>query len=171
VTTPGESLDALRVTMGKVMAADRRLRSREHHHPQTGLTSSHLRALRVLTQQPEATIGTLAKEADLNPASATAMVDQLEARGLAARRRDDRDRRLCWISLTDAGRKEVEDKERQWRSHMAVTFSDIPPGDIEAATRVLERLVFAMEHLEVVEGAAGGRPSVSLPDSSPASRR
>ncbi len=34
----------------------------------------------------------------------TALLDALEARGLAARRRDTRDRRVVYVGLTDAGR-------------------------------------------------------------------
>jgi DNA-binding MarR family transcriptional regulator len=152
MSTPAEAdMDGLRTAVGKVLAADRRLRSREHQQAQAGLSSSHLRALRMLMLEPEATIGALAKEAGLNPASATAMVDQLEARGYVERRRDTRDRRQCWISLTEAGRWEVEEKERLWRSQMAITFADIPADDIAAATRVLGRVVFAMEQLEVLD--------------------
>ena len=152
--TPVEHLDALRREVGKLMAADRRLRSREQQGAGAALTSSHLRALIVLTQQPEATIGTLAREAGLNPASATAMVDQLEARGLAERRRSADDRRQCWISLTEAGRLEVAEKERYWRAQMAETFADITPDEIAAATRVLERMVSTMEQL-----ATNGEPA------------
>lgn len=149
--TPVEQLDALRREVGKLMAADRRLRSREQQSAGATLTSSHLRALIGLTRQPAATIGTLAREADLNPASATAMVDQLEARGLVERRRSADDRRQCWISLTEAGRREVAEKERYWRAQMAATFADITPEEIAAATRVLERMVSTMEQLAMTD--------------------
>jgi DNA-binding MarR family transcriptional regulator len=154
MTAPIDDLEALGRAVGKVLGADRRLRSREHHNPQAGLSSTHMRALGVLMRQTEATIGTLAKEAGLNPASATAMVDQLEVRGLAERRRDTRDRRLCLISLTDAGRLVVEEKTRQWRVEMSETFADIPQADILAATRVLDQLFAAMERLEVEHESA-----------------
>jgi MarR family transcriptional regulator, transcriptional regulator for hemolysin len=140
-----ERFDPLRRAVGKVLAADRRRRSREQQLPDAALPTSHLRALFVLTQQHAVTIGTLAKEADLNPASATAMVDQLETRGLVERGRDARDRRQCWISLTEQGRAEVERKEREYRAQMAVTFADITPDELAAATKVLERLASAIE--------------------------
>lgn len=148
-----ERFDLLRRTVGRLLAADRRLRSREQQRASGGLTSSHLRALVGLTRAPEATIGTLAKEADLTAASATAMVDQLEARGLVERRRSAVDRRQCWISLTDAGRAEVEAKEQYWRAQMAETFGDVSPEEVAAATRVLERMVSAMERLATQDRA------------------
>jgi DNA-binding MarR family transcriptional regulator len=142
-----ESLDPLRRAIGTLLAADRRLRSREQQRGADTLTHSHLRALHVLTQEERATAGTLAKAADLNPASMTAMVDQLETRGLVSRHRDSRDRRQCWISLTAAGRTQVEEKEREWQARMAETFADVPHTDLLAATEVINRLAHAMQLL------------------------
>jgi DNA-binding MarR family transcriptional regulator len=145
--SPDEVYDALRKAVGRLLAADRRRRGREQQRRTGTLSHAHLRALFVLTQQKEATAGTLAREADLNPASVTAMIDHLEERGLVERRRDTEDRRVCWISLTDSGHREVEEQERYWRARMAETFADITPKEIAAAVKVLERLATVMDNL------------------------
>jgi len=142
-----ERYDALRRAVAMVLAADRRRRGREQQLRAGTLGPSHLRALFVLTKQPEATAGTLAREAELNPASVTAMIDHLEERGLVQRRRDTEDRRRCWISLTDTGRKEVEEQERYWRAKMAEVFADISPEEIAAAVKVNERVAAVIERL------------------------
>lgn len=142
-----ETLDPLRRAVGSLLAADRRLRSREQQRRADTLTNSHLRALHVLTQKDRATAGALAKAADLNPASVTAMIDQLEERGLVSRHRDGQDRRLCWITLTEAGREQVEEKERYWRTRMAETFVDVSRKDVLAATAVIERIALVMQSL------------------------
>jgi DNA-binding MarR family transcriptional regulator len=142
-----EQLDALRSAVGRLLAADRRLRRREQQDVESGLSSSHLRALLLLTQEPQATVGTLAKAADLTPASMTVAVDQLEARGLVTRERDRQDRRQCFVALTDAGRKEVEEKQAYWRARMAEIFADVPGPKIGSTISVLERLVEVMESL------------------------
>ncbi len=152
--SPDEPYDELRRSIGRLLAADRRLKGREQHRKGATLSHSHLRALFVLTKQEEATAGALAKEADLNPASVTAMIDQLEGRGLVQRRRDGQDRRQCWVSLTDAGRREVEEKEQYWRRQMAETLADITPREIAAATKVFQRIATVMEHLDDVDQAA-----------------
>ena len=77
-TRPSTTLDELRVSMGELFGAERRLRGREQQQPRD-LTHSQLRALIVLDKAVEVTAGELAKSADLNPASVTAMLDQLEA--------------------------------------------------------------------------------------------
>src|ERR1700678_198944 len=95
-TRPSTTLDELRVAMGELFGAERRLRGREQQQPRD-LTHSQLRALVVLERSVEVTAGELAKSADLNPASVTAMLDQLEANGIVQRRRGAQDRRMCMV--------------------------------------------------------------------------
>ena len=151
-----ETYDALRFSVGRVLAADRRLRGRDQQRGTGTLGHSHLRALFVLTRENEATAGALARAAELNPASMTAMIDHLEAGGLVRRRRDEQDRRQTWISLTDAGREQVAAKERLWRSKMANGFSDITPDELAAASKVLDRIATVMESLSEDRVAAEG---------------
>ena len=138
-----DSYEALRQSFGRFLAAERRLRGREGR-PGGTLSSSHLRALFILLREPEATPGALAKAADLNPASVTAMIDQLEAQGLVERRRDTHDRRSIKVSLTPAGRERVEQKERYLRARFDEFFADVTPGEVAAATKVLERAASMM---------------------------
>lgn len=138
-----EDYSALRHSFGRFLAAERKLRGREGR-PGGTLSSTHLRALFILIREPEATPGTLAKAADLNPASVTAMIDQLEAQGLVERRRDTHDRRSIQISLTPAGREKVEKKERDLRSRFEEFFSDLTAEELAAATKVLDRATAMM---------------------------
>lgn len=142
-----EQLDGLRSAVSRLLAADRRLRRREQLDPDTGLNTAHLRALHLLTQEPQATVGALAKAADLTPASMTVAIDQLETRGLVTRERDVDDRRRCFVTLTDAGHKQVAEKHAYWRNRMAEIFADVPGSKIAAAIAVLERVVAVTESL------------------------
>ncbi|HWA66280.1 MAG TPA: MarR family transcriptional regulator [Mycobacteriales bacterium] len=148
MTTPtDEQLDALRSSVSRLLSADRRLRHREHHNAESGLSSTHLRALHLLLEQPYATVGALARAADLTPASMTVAIDQLEARGLLTRQRDVHDRRQCFITLTPTGQRVVEEKQAYWRRRMSEIFADVPGRSIAAAITVLERVVEVMEGL------------------------
>jgi DNA-binding MarR family transcriptional regulator len=143
-------IEHLRHAVHVFIAAERRLRGR-YQRGGEALSHAHLRALFVLTTEQEVTAGRLAREAELNSASVTAMVDQLEARGLVQRRRDGQDRRTCWISLTDEGRFEVAEQEARWRRQLAEAFADTTDQDLEAASRVLERLAAVFETQPVEE--------------------
>ena len=133
-----DSYETLRQSLGRFLAAERRLRGREGR-PGGTLSSSHLRALFILLREPEATPGALAKAADLNPASVTAMIDQLEAQGLVERRRDTHDRRSIKVSLTVPGRERVEQKERYLRARFDEFFADVTAEEFAAARKVLDR--------------------------------
>ncbi|HVW82304.1 MAG TPA: MarR family transcriptional regulator [Mycobacteriales bacterium] len=149
MTAPtAEQLEALRTAVSRLLAADRRLRRREQRDTESGLTSTHLRALHLLTEQPQATVGALAKAADLTPASMTVAIDQLEARGLVTRQRDVLDRRQCFITLTETGQKIVAAKQAYWRDRMAELFADVPSHKIAASISVIARVVEVMEGLE-----------------------
>jgi DNA-binding MarR family transcriptional regulator len=137
-------VERLRHAVHTFIAAERRLRGRYQRRGES-LSPAHLRALFVLTTEQQATAGRLAREAELNSATVTAMVDQLEARGLVQRRRDGQDRRECWISLTDEGRSEVAEQEDRWRRRLTEAFANTTDADLEAASRVLERLAAVFE--------------------------
>jgi MarR family transcriptional regulator, organic hydroperoxide resistance regulator len=134
------TLEQVRLAMGELFGAERRLRGREQQQPRD-LTHSQLRALIVLGKADEVTAGDLAKSADLNPASVTAMLDQLEANGIVERRRDAHDRRVCMVSLTDTGRALVEEKRARWQALWEEHFGDLSEKELAAALRVMRTMI------------------------------
>ncbi len=145
-TRPSTTLDELRVSMGELFGAERRLRGREQQQPRD-LTHSQLRALIVLDKAVEVTAGELAKSADLNPASVTAMLDQLEANGIVERRRGSQDRRVCMVSLTDKGRGIVEEKRSNWQALWEAHLGDLSEEELAAALRVMRTMTALLEGL------------------------
>lgn len=140
------TLDQLRVAMGELFGAERRLRGREQQQPRE-LTTSQLRALFTLGKSVEVTAGELAKCADLNPASVTAMLDQLEANGIVERRRAAHDRRVCMVSLTDKGRSIVEGERVRWEALWEEGLGDLSEPQLSGALHVLRRMVALLEGL------------------------
>jgi DNA-binding MarR family transcriptional regulator len=139
-TSRGTSiLDELRLAMGELFGAERRLRGRDQQQPRE-ITNSQFRALLVLDKSDEVTAGELAKSADLNPASVTAMLDQLEANGIVARRRGDQDRRVCMVSLTDTGRAIVDSKRARWQALWVEHLGDMSDEELTAALRVIRTM-------------------------------
>ena len=145
-TRPSTTLDELRVSMGELFGAERRLRGREQQQPRD-LTHSQLRALIVLDKAVEVAAGELAKSADLNPASVSAMLDQLEANGIVERRRGNQDRRVCLVSLTDKGRGIVEDKRANWHALWEAALGDLSEQELSAALRVMRTMTALLEGL------------------------
>lgn len=71
-----------------------------------GVGPADLRCLDWLTDGPMSA-GRLSAATGLKPAATTALLDRLEAKGMVARYRDDRDRRVVMVRMTDQGVAQV----------------------------------------------------------------
>jgi MarR family transcriptional regulator, organic hydroperoxide resistance regulator len=141
-------MGALRDAVALLMGADRRRRSVVTRGE--GLSHTHLRAMFLVLRQGEATAGDLARAADLNPASVTAMVNRLQRRGLVERRRHAEDRRVCLVALTRTGQAVVAAQERHTAARLHGLLEGISDDELLTAIRVLSRLT------ALVDDDAGG---------------
>jgi DNA-binding MarR family transcriptional regulator len=130
-----------------VSAAQQQLVAR---YKQAGSYSpGRVRALNVLMRQNEATAGELAREAGLRPNSITAMLDDLEAGGVISRYRDEDDRRVWRVSLTDRGRAEMAELQKEWDRAFEEAFATTSERDLVTASKVLERLADVYRKFDV----------------------
>ncbi|QBI54357.1 MarR family winged helix-turn-helix transcriptional regulator [Streptomonospora litoralis] len=111
-----------------------------------GLTPQQARLLCILSTGPMG-MGDLGRTLNLEKSSLTGLIDRVERRGLAARERDQRDRRACRIGLTEEG------KRLGWAVHHEVC------GQLERMTAVLDSaqrsaLEAAVHRLLAESGAA-----------------
>jgi DNA-binding MarR family transcriptional regulator len=143
------ALEQVRLTLGELFGAERRLRGREQGR---GLTLSQMRALIILEEEAEVTAGELAKSADLNPASVTAMLDQLESNGIVVRRRGAHDRRVCMVSLTDEGRTAVGEQRVRWQTQWEEHLKGLSEEQLLAALEVMRTIT------QLLDSEAGTRP-------------
>jgi DNA-binding MarR family transcriptional regulator len=132
--------------MGELFGAERRVRGRERHKD-AQLTQSQFHALVVLEKVEQVTAGDLAKSADLNPASVTAMLDQLESTGIVARLRSTEDRRVCMVSLTEKGRVIVDHERDRWHARWGAHFADQSDKELRAALGVLQAMIRMMDEV------------------------
>jgi DNA-binding MarR family transcriptional regulator len=73
----------------------------------SGLTARMLEVLRHLAGSGPLTVGEQAVHLGIARATATELIDRLEAKGLVARMRDERDHRRVFVWLTEEGRRRV----------------------------------------------------------------
>ncbi len=73
----------------------------------SGLTARMLEVLRHLTGSGPLTVGEMAVHLRIGRATATEMIDRLEAKGLVERMRDQRDQRRVFVWLTKEGRRRI----------------------------------------------------------------
>lgn len=109
-----------------------------------GLTPERASVLSVLAFAGPRTIGQLAEIERVTPPAITRIVTGLEEAGLASRGRNDRDRRVVTVRVTPAGRRMIERGRARRVEVLAGRLRGAAADELrtlEAATRVLERLV------------------------------
>ena len=132
-------IEELRGALAAMSGAERRLRGRDHNR-RGGLTLAQIRALAALGREREMTAGQLARSADLNPATVTAMLDHLEESGIVQRHRSTEDRRVCNVSLTQDGWELLAQKLAGWQSLWEQKLADVSERDLQIAARVLRQV-------------------------------
>jgi DNA-binding MarR family transcriptional regulator len=149
----GEQLSA---SFKGVVAAMRRLRGRETHHPGE-LSYAQYQLLFGLAHGGQLSSGELAVAADLSPATVTQMLDSLAAAGLVARVRSDRDKRVVLTSLTEWGRAVVEARREQLEPRWRAALGDFDHDQLLTAAAVMDRLRELFE--EFAEDGVCGAPA------------
>jgi MarR family transcriptional regulator, organic hydroperoxide resistance regulator len=147
--TQSAATEAVRMAFVELLGAERRLRARDQKCAKGELTQSHIRALFTIdkSESGEATAGDLARAAELSPASVSAMLDHLERDGIVDRRRADHDRRVVLVSLTDAGRRILDEKRAAWRRRGAEALAGVSDEHLTAAADVMHRMARMLDEL------------------------
>jgi DNA-binding MarR family transcriptional regulator len=139
-------LDDFRAAVSQLLAADRRLRGRDHSRPGE-LTFAQVRTIAALGRGNEMTAGQLAKSADLTPATVTTILDQLEAAKIVERRRSTEDRRVCNVALTPEGWQLLERKLAAWQQLWSEHLSGYSEKDIQTATGIVQTVTGMLDGL------------------------
>jgi MarR family transcriptional regulator, organic hydroperoxide resistance regulator len=133
------TVEELRNALYQLLAAERRLRSRDHSRPGE-LTHAQLRSIMALGREREMTAGQLAKSAELTPGTVTAILDQLEAANIVERRRSTDDRRVCYVALTPEGWELRERKLSTWQSLWDERLSRFSDEQLRSAAEIVHEI-------------------------------
>jgi DNA-binding MarR family transcriptional regulator len=131
-----------------------RMRGRDTHRGDGELSHAQFELLIELLERGELSAGELATAASLTPATVTQMLDHLAERGHVERARSETDRRVVVSRLTPEGRDKLLAKREAWRTRWDEALAEVPVEDLEAATRVLERLGAMFEEASTWEAVA-----------------
>jgi DNA-binding MarR family transcriptional regulator len=129
--------------------AHRRARDRRRKRDTgDGLTLSQYSLIRpLLDERAGLPPGRLAELGAVTPASATGMLDGLEAAGLVERTRAGADRRSVTVRLTPAGRRLAQRKYRELDAQRRRFFAGLDPSERPQTERTLRQLAELMEQL------------------------
>jgi DNA-binding MarR family transcriptional regulator len=102
------------------------------HWPGGRLSLVHLNVLFILETDGPLPMRGLAEAMDVSQASATGIVDRMEQRGLVERQRDEADRRIIRVAVTDEGHRLVEGMAAQRRDHLARMLDEMTDEELAA---------------------------------------
>ena len=115
--------------------------------PLAGILSERrgqFRLLHVLLDHGPLTTQELAHRLDVAPPTVSTMVHALAEHNLVSRARDGADQRQVWISLSDEGRRAVDDERKRMRGVLFARLEQLDTEDRETilnAIPALERLL------------------------------
>lgn len=102
--------------------------------------ASSLAVLRVVAAREPARPSDIAAALDVHQSSITRQVQALKASGMVAVEADPADRRACFVTLTDAGRAEMDRLMEIGRDRFASFVAGWSADDVRTLGRLLTRL-------------------------------
>jgi DNA-binding MarR family transcriptional regulator len=121
--------------------------------PTGPLSLVHLHVLMLLAEDGPQPMRALADPLDVSQASMTGIVDRMEQRGLVERHRDDEDRRVIRVALSDGGRQILEGMGTERRGRLAALLDELTDEELEGLLRGSRALHRARERMHADETA------------------
>jgi DNA-binding MarR family transcriptional regulator len=147
-TTKGELAAQLGSALGRI--AKHTKRAMRHDLELEGLTLSQAMALHTLANAGgRLSARELGRECDMLASTATGVIDRLEQAGHVRRVRDEDDRRIVWVQMTDEGAA-LQGRLPSFTTYWGRTFTVLP-------NRELEQLVVLVRRVEDAIDEEGGR--------------
>jgi len=115
------------------------------------ISSTQLHVLFLLVSQGSMPMGRLAEHLDVSLPNVTGIVERMVEHGLVARTRDDDDRRIVGVAVTEAGRQTVEEIDMIRRSQLAAVICRLTPEQQVRALSTFTELRQAAEALQTEE--------------------
>lgn len=111
------------------------------------LSMVNLQVLMLLAEEGSTPMGALADALDVSQASATGIVDRMEERGLVERVRDEDDRRVVKVTLTETGRQLMVGLATERRERLGMLLEELSDEELSALLRGSRALRQARERL------------------------
>lgn len=134
-----EALIALRQIQRRTEQASKKLAA------QAGLTPSQLLVMQILAERGEISAGDVSNLTQLKHATITSLVDKLVARGLAARRRCEEDRRRVWLQLLPEGEAAITSAPDLLQETFQTRFQSLPDWHQSMLVSSLERIAALLD--------------------------
>lgn len=105
-----------------------------------GMSSAQFLVMRLLGQSGGMKVSELSDYLGVTLSAVTSLCDRLASVGLLTRERDEGDRRLVWLRLTEAGREKLAELEAKRIDLMRRYLGRLPEEDMDRLLEIFGRL-------------------------------
>ena len=110
-----------------------------------GLTLGEFRVLRVLSESGPTPMVDLAKEQTITQAAMTSIVDHLQELKFIERMKNEADRRVVKVGITNGGQEEVKKGLRLYRKFIEKSTRNLTPNERRGLLATLDHMLEAAE--------------------------
>jgi DNA-binding MarR family transcriptional regulator len=133
----------------------------------SNITAPQLVCLRAVIDHGPLTATAISREVHVSASTVVGILDRLEDKGLIRRERGREDRRIVFVTATDAGMQLAKDTPSPLQKKLSDALNALPELEQATITMSLERIVDLMESGGVVPIEAPGdhaSPILDVPD-------
>ena len=130
---------------------------------ESGITGPQLWAMRIISEHGMLRVTDLARLMYLHPATLVGIVDRLEKRGLVARGRTAKDRRVVEVSLTPEGAAMAKDSPEFASNKIIRGLESLPREEVAMIYRGVGRLVAMLDASDLPPQLIGTSDDLNLP--------
>lgn len=105
--------------------------------------------LHFIDQQGHCSVSKLADKMEVNPSAITVMLDRLEGHQFVMRSRNQADRRVVTVSVTEEGKKALAKVMSARKKIMSFCLSQLPQEELSTLIESLERLAMVSSNLDI----------------------
>jgi DNA-binding MarR family transcriptional regulator len=111
----------------------------------SGMTTSQLIVLQVLSAQGEMTARQIAQSMNLTQATVTSLLDRLQERRWITRKRGEQDRRRVHVRLTEEGERQLERAPESLQQRFVNHFNALQPWEQLSILSALQRVAHLLD--------------------------
>lgn len=138
-----EMVDEVLVSLRRILRATS-MHSRKLRRS-VGLSSPQLLVLQTAQDEDRPTASAIARSVSLSQATITTILKELERRELVRRERGETDRRQVKVSLTEEGKKVLQEAPKPLQDSFAARFAALPRWEQHQLLAVLDRVATMMD--------------------------
>lgn len=120
----------------------------------SGITRPQILVLEQIKEAPK-TIGEISRQLDLSYSTVSGIVDRLERDGLVLRNRDEKDRRVVWVSVVENIPNIEECFPFLEKRYIPDIFDGIQPSELKQLNQSLELLSIYLEKKRIALSERG----------------